>query len=369
MADKKWPAPKILADETGRPFVPIKEIIIMIIPHSQIPVQLVLELVQERDELYLENCQLREEHDQMQEELERLRDRVKFLETWRAQKALDEEHKSVLTANKAISSTTKIVYGLIRDEIHTKAVNMVGPVRIDYGEIASKAGVSSQTVGKIVDEIASYNRLWKYTETIDEVINTNGRPRRKVRKHIWLTLTGSTDLSTLGPTDGSSMRQGGYKIRCMKCGSDNVKHVRHTKCMNCGCEHITTPLTDYENEMLDQAHDAMRENIELPSLPAHEMENAVKPELIDDSSAMDELSKICTPEFDENPQQYGQASAQNGQNMQDYANFYQLDPYKYTEGTTLSHQRYPAGVPCTRCHKTNYRYAPIRGGWICADCP
>jgi len=233
-------------------------------------VQLNEELSTELIEMRSENTHIREEASERIEELEnqvteQAASYEEKLDRCHARINAYEEDKSYtkrLLANKRMQSAHKLVFMAVRDEIRSRKVDQRGYTHIDFSRTGEKIGLSRQRVGARLHELMDGGAFAHYTDEVR--VTVKGKSFDK--EHYYLALN---DIAIEAPEDivplivtEKGKEWGGKRERCKNpaCGSHNLKHIHHTKCMDCGYEYIASaPLTGEQEELLAEALDPVQD--------------------------------------------------------------------------------------------------------------
>jgi len=222
------------------------------------------QLLSELEILKAENTELREERDQLQEEKEELinryEDKLNFYHERVQELEQDRYYRRNLAKNPYLSNTQKTVLDAIKDVIETGAPNNHGLVRVHYQDLRQRTNTSEKTIGKVVNQLEEWGALEREDIWIEQK-----RGDTKIKKdEIYLGLAPQAKLNPLNikPSDQNFKRNhGGARDWCRKCGSQRVRRIYHLQCLDCGHEDIRYPITEDQQDLLDDLDEATNDYI------------------------------------------------------------------------------------------------------------
>lgn len=205
-----------------------------------------------------ENTLQREEISDLRDENSNLRDENGRCYARINDNESDRSYRQRVFSNKHMEPTHKLVLLTVRDEIRSRKVDQQGLTRIDYASVGEKVGLSRQTVGRRAEELVQWGAFGKYTDKVPAIVK-GGRSINKDHVYLSLNTIAVEAPEDIKPSDEPTYTHGGKRERCKACGSTNVRRVHHVICEDCKHEHILYPLDIEQEQLIEEAFDAVQD--------------------------------------------------------------------------------------------------------------
>jgi hypothetical protein len=161
---------------------------------------------------------LTQDQIQLEEYARRLELKVHQLE-------MERMYENELFANAYLSPAHKIVLRAIRQIIRTLRIDDSTPTPIHLAELVNKTGLSTDQIGRLINELDKWGLITKATRKWRE---------GKIWKAEMTIAMGGQIKSSPGNAITPERNHGGArKQKCHNCGSENVEPVVY-HCLDCG---------------------------------------------------------------------------------------------------------------------------------------